>query len=158
GVRRGGEVLRVGRGADERALGGVRPAGAGGDRAERQAHIPHDAVVHLERGGDRADGEGGGGAFTHLAVAGAGGDRGGRQGDRGDQRAPRQRRLAVRGVRDRQVEVGQRQLPRPVGGLVGDDGVERGQRHGHVGGVHGHAVLGGAEDGVIADRKSTRLN
>ncbi|CAM5463196.1 hypothetical protein SVIOM342S_08481 [Streptomyces violaceorubidus] len=149
GVRGGGEGVAVGRCSGQYGLGRAGPPGPRGDRAEGQPGFAHDAVLDVERGGDRADREGVRGTLAHLAVAGAGGDRGGRQGDAGDQRAGRQGGLAVRGVTDREVEVGQRQLAGPVEGFVADDGVEGGEGHAHVGGVDGHAVVGEHPDGVV---------
>ena len=72
-----------------------------------------------------------------------------RQGDRGDQRAGRQRRLQLRRVTDGQVELRQRQLARTVERLVAHDRVERGQRDRHVRGMGGHAVTRPAEDRVV---------
>ena len=54
-------------------------------------------------------------------------------------------------VAGQSVEVGQRHAVFAVGVDVDDVGVERGHGDGHVGRVDGDAVLGGAEDGVVAD-------
>ena len=58
--------------------------------------------------------------------------------------------VSIRMIAGQSMEFGQRQNAHPFNALHMDPGIERGQRHAHVGGMRGNAERRRAEDGVHA--------
>ena len=114
GLGRPTERLLGGWGAAQRRLGFPCSPGLVRHTAQRQAHVTHDPVGHVERGGNRDEREGVGRAVAHLAVARARGEGQGWQVHRRDQLAVREHRVPLWLVAGDAVDVDERERARPV--------------------------------------------
>ncbi len=146
----GAEARLGGRLAAQRRLGGRRPPWPVRDAAERHPDVGDDPVLDRDRRGDGDEREGVARPVAHLAVGRVLRHRQRRELDGGDQLAGLQRRVALGMVAREPMELEERQAPDAGRTLHVDDGIERGQRDAHVGGMDGDARLRGAEDRVIA--------
>ena len=107
-------------------------------------------LTDLHRRGDRDQCEGVRDSVAHLAVAGVGRDRKHGKFDGGDQFVGVQLGLQVRCRAGQPVELGQRDVPRAARAFHLDRGVQRRERHCHVGRMGGDAVVARPQHCVAA--------
>ena len=130
------------------------------DAAERQPRFLDRAAFEFQRGRDRDQREGIGQPVADFQVGVVAGKTRRRQFDRGDDFVRLQVGVDLRRVARQAVEIAERN--HALAGGTGDAhlGIERGERHAHVGRMRGDAVFAGAEDGVnavdAADRRAAR--
>ena len=117
--------------------------------AQRNTRSAHRAALHVERRGDRDECKRVARAVPDLQVCGLGEARCGQLNGR-DQLAVLEVRIALRRVAGQPVKLAQRNRALTFGAAHAHHRVERGERHGHVGRMHGDALVARAEDGVDA--------
>ncbi len=143
------EGRRGGRRAHQRVLGPPGPPGPVRHRAEGDPGARHHAVRQVQHHGDGGQREGVRRPVAGLAV-GRGQSGGGRGQDHaGDQLARVDLRVPLGVHAGQPVEVGGGHAPGALGAVQLHARVEGGQRHRHVRGVGGDALVGVAEHRVV---------